>query len=330
MSQYFQELKGFNSVFDSTLNNDILDGIIEYFDWALLEKGNYFNVTSGELAPNGLDYSELRVSSNDHYASGQVWEGFRKNWVWQSGVSYSPSPLVGSNNVKPGVSGVYIDGAFKPNDTTGSYAHYIDHFNGRVIFDSAIPTGSTVEVEHSYKWINVCYANNLPWIREIQKDTLQPDSTFKNASDGVWDIPPEMRMQLPAIALELVPRRTFKGYGLGGGQFVYTDVIFHCLAEDAITRNKLLDIVSLQSDKTIHLIDTNAINLASSHANSGFPLDYRGVPVSGALRYPDLVSTYPGGKMRFSNVRVQEINTFDSNIYGGIVRVTTEGVKTNI
>ena len=42
------------------------------------------------------------------------------------------------------------------------------------------------------------------------------------------------------------------------------------------------------------------------------------------------MSTYPGGKMRFSNVRVQEMNTFDSNIYGGIVRVTTEGVKTNI
>ena len=38
----------------------------------------------------------------------------------------------------------------------------------KVIFDSAIPTGSTVQVEHSYKWINVCYANNLPWIREIQ------------------------------------------------------------------------------------------------------------------------------------------------------------------
>jgi hypothetical protein len=91
-----------------------------------------------------------------------------------------------------------------------------------------------------------------------------------------------------------------------------------------------VDIVSLQSDKTIHLIDTNAINSASSHPDSGFPLDYRGVPTAGALRYPDLVSTYPGGKMRFSNVRVQEINTFDSNIYGGIVRVTTEGVKTNI
>jgi hypothetical protein len=329
MSEYFQQLKGFNSVFDSTLNNEILDSIVEYFDWALLEKGNYFNTTSGELAPNGLDYSELRASSNDHYSSGQVWEGFRKNWVWQSGISYDAAPLVGLNDANPGVSGVYVNGQFKPNTITGTYEHYIDHFNGKVVFNSPIPTGSTVQVEHSYKWINVCYANNLPWIREIQKNTLQPDSTFKNLSDGQWDVPPELRLQLPTIAVEIVPSRTFKGYQLGGGQFVYTDVIFHCLAESEIVRNKLIDIVSLQNDKSIYIFNSNAIS-ANTHPASGFPLDYRGVPVSGALRYPDLVEAYPGGKLRFSNVRVQEMMTFESNIYGGIVRITTEGVKSNI
>ena len=35
---YFSPLKGINSVFDYTLNNDIQDGLVEYFDWALLEK----------------------------------------------------------------------------------------------------------------------------------------------------------------------------------------------------------------------------------------------------------------------------------------------------
>ena len=89
-------LKGFNNVFEATLNNDIQDGLIEYFDWALLEKGNYFNVTKGELAPNGQDYSRLRLSSNDNFTKGKVWEGFRKNWVWQSGISYSPNPIVGT------------------------------------------------------------------------------------------------------------------------------------------------------------------------------------------------------------------------------------------
>ena len=53
-------LKGFTSVFQHTLNNDILDGLVEFFDWALLEKGNYYNVSLAEQAPNGQDYSRLR------------------------------------------------------------------------------------------------------------------------------------------------------------------------------------------------------------------------------------------------------------------------------
>ena len=32
-----------------------------------------------------------------------------------------------------------------------------DYFNGRVVFDTAIPTGSKVQAEYSYKYINVLY-----------------------------------------------------------------------------------------------------------------------------------------------------------------------------
>ena len=69
----FKPLKGISGVFDSTLNNDIQDGLVEYFDWALLDKGNYFNVTLGELAANSEDMTRLRLSSNDSYTAGQVW-----------------------------------------------------------------------------------------------------------------------------------------------------------------------------------------------------------------------------------------------------------------
>ena len=109
MAHTYSPLKGFTSVFQSTLSNDIQDNLVEYFDWALLDKGNYFNSTLAELAPNGEDYSKLRVSSNDAYTSGKVWEGFRQNWVWQSGGSYSPAPITGTDNTNPGVSGVYVD-----------------------------------------------------------------------------------------------------------------------------------------------------------------------------------------------------------------------------
>ena len=321
----FTPLKGFNSIFDSTLSNDIQDGLVEYFDWALLEKGNYFNTTRGELAPNGEDYSRLRLASHDYYTTGQVWEGFRKNWIWQSGVTYTPAPIVGTNHQKPGVSGVWVDDVYYPTHTTGAYSHYVDYFNGRVVFDTAIPSGSKVQVEHSYKHVNVVYANNVPWLKEVQINTLQPTSNFFDVDKGMWNIPAESRLQLPAIAIETVPLRQFKGYQLGGGQWVYTDVLFHCIAEDEVTRNTLVDIVSLQNDKTINLFNSNTIN-----ASGDFPLDYKGAPVPSALAYPDLVWKYNGGKLRLTKSSVQEMVMVNTNIFGGIVRMTTEGIKTNI
>lgn len=318
-------LKGFDTIFDNTIANEIQDNLVEFFDWALLEKGNYQNVTLGELAPNGQDYSKLRPSSNPNYPSGLAWEGFRKNWVWQSGTSYNPQPIVGTNNTIPGISGIYINNTFYPSNTSGNYSHKVDYFNGRVLFDSPVASGNTVKAEYSYKYINVIYANSLPWLREIQYNSLNLPNSFNSNTKGDFMIPVENRVQLPAIAVEIVPKRTFRGYQLGGGQWVDTDVLFHCLAEDEFTRNKLIDIVSLQNDKTIWMFDSNEI------ASSGdFPLSYLGVPVSGALRYPDLLNRYFKGKMRFKNSTVQNMELINSNFYAGIVRMTIEIIEENI
>lgn len=315
-------LKGFSTVFDSTLSNDIQDGIVEYFDWELLNKGNYFNVSLGETI-DGKDYSRLKPSTSENFATGKVWEGFRKNWVWQSGVNYDPPPFVGSNIAKPGISGIYVNDAFYSSSTSGTYSHYIDYHNGRVVFNNPIPTGSKVQVAHSYKWITVDYANSVPWLQQVQSKSLTPGDFNQNADQ--WNLPADLKIQLPMIAVELVPSRSFKGYQLGGGQWVKTDVIFHCLAEDDITRNKLVDIVSLQNDGAFYLFDSNKI-----YQNNDFPLDYRGCPVSGAKTYPSLVNNYNGGLIRFINTNVSSLVSYNSNIFGGIVRVTAEGIKLNI
>ena len=318
-------LKGFNSVQDTTLNNEIQDNMVEFFDWALLKKGNYFNVTLGETAPNGYDYSKLRLSSDERFTAGTCWEGVRNNWVWQSGVNYSPAPLVGTNNTKPGISGVYVDDTFYPTTTTGDYAHHVDYFNGRVLFDSPIPTGSKVQVEHSYKWINVVYANSVPWLREVQYRSYDVNGEFFQAAKGDWDMPPEARLQLPAIAIEIVPRRSVTGFQLGGGSYVNTDVLFHCLAEDEMTRNKLVDIVSLQNDKTFYAFDSNSIA-----ASGDFPLDYKGSPVSGAMNFEELVLKHYGPDIRLKNSSVQGMDVINSNFCAGIVKLTAEVIKTNV
>jgi hypothetical protein len=323
----YYPLKGFNSIHDDIFNNNVQDSLIEYLDWALLDKGNYFNVTKGELSPNGQDMSKLRMSSNDAYVSGQVWEGFRANWVWQSGVSGvdMEAPIVGTNIEKPGISGVYIDDQFEPTSGVGQYSHYVDYFNGRVVFDNALPTGTTVQAEYSYKYINVVYANNVPWLREIQTKTQQPISSFYKQSTGAWDIPPESRLQLPAIAIEVVPTRKFKGYQLGGGQWVYTDILAHCIAEDEMTRNKLVDIISFQNDKIVYNIDSNALN-----SDDAYPLDQNGSPNPSALLYPEILKKYVKNEFRIMNTTVEGMDMLSPDLFGGIVRFTTEGIISNI
>ena len=86
-SKYYVPLKGFTTVHQHTTSNDIQDNLVEFFDWSLLEKNNYFNSTLGELSPDSQDYSKLRLSKNENFTAGQVWEGHRENWVWQSGIS---------------------------------------------------------------------------------------------------------------------------------------------------------------------------------------------------------------------------------------------------
>lgn len=314
-------LKGFNNIFESTLSNEIQDNLVEFFDWGLLEKGNYFNVTKGELSYNNTDYSKLSLSESDQFDEGAAWESVRKNWVWQSGITHDPAPIVGSNNAIPGISGIYVDDTFYPSDTTGEYAHYVDYANGRVVFDSPIDKTSQVQAEYSYKYISVIYANEVPWLREIQYRTLD----LNKIDNSSFTLPPEMRVQLPAIAVEVVPRKTLKGFQLGGGQWVYTDVLFHCMAEDEITRNMLLDIVSFQNDKTIILFDSDSV-VQNGHS----PLDYRGVPASGALRYPDLASTYGAIRAQFTKSNIQGMELINSNFYAGIVRSTLECIVRNI
>lgn len=306
-------LRGFNSVFDTTLNNEIQDNLIEFLDWGLLEKGNYFNVNLGELSSNGNDISRLHISNNEHYPVGKAWESVYKNWVWQSGISYTPSPITTTNVAIPGISGVYINDTFYPSNTSGAYAHKVDYFNGRIIFDTAIPSGSKVQAEYSYKYINVIYANAVPWLREIESQS-QLDSKNTN-----YSLPNEMNITLPAIAVEIAPRRTMKGFQLGGGQYVNTDILFHCIAEDDITRNTLIDIISYQNDRSIALFNTESLS-----NDQAFPLNIYGYPVSGALTYPQIVSKYPGYYMFLKNLNVQDVITVNSNLYVSVIRLTTE------
>lgn len=305
-------LKGFTNISDSTPINHIKENLISFFDYGLLEKSNFINVTPTGYY-GGLD-NRLRPVRDPRYSYGQVWQGFRSNWVWESGLgAYTSTDIA-----YPGVSGVYVNGTFYPVSTTGTYAHHINHPMGRVVFDSAISTTATVTCDYSYKYINVESANGLEWIREIQKQSERSDSTNFVAGSGEWSKSSENRIQLPVIGIELANLRTMSPYGLGGGQKIDISFLFHCVAEDQYMRDHLMDIVANQKEKTI-----KAYSLDQISSNNAFPLDYRGVPNSGAMRYPELTNTYEGNAIRIQDTNIDSKSNISSDLYIGSVKVVT-------
>jgi hypothetical protein len=322
----YTSLKFIDSIGKTTLTQQLQDNLVEFFSWGIIDKGGFFNVNIPAVGLYGGNKHQLRLVDDPNYTAGQVWEGYRNNWVWESGLSTATQPIA--------ISGVHVDGNFHPATGVGTYAHHIDYPNGRIVFDSAIPTTSTVTAEYSYKWVKVTAANATPWFREVQYRAARLESSqFSNTGSGDWDQLGQTRLQLPAIGIEIVPRRSFKPLELGGiSQWVYTDVLFHILAEDEHTRNKLVDIVSLQSEKTIYMFDIDKI------ATSGrFPLDYRGMlsdksVASGALTYPSLVtvSGYRDKELRFESTTIQQMDAISPSLHLGTVRGTTEVILSQL
>lgn len=311
-------LKGIAQIGESQLNDQLRSNTVAFLDWGLLNIGGFFNVTrpTSSGAYGGRQY-RLRLSEDDNYEKGQVWEGFRSNWVWESGLQYPIQPTQ--------ISGVYLNGTFLPTATTGNFAYSINYPLGRVTFNNPIVPTSQVELNFSYKYINV-YEGDAPWFKELQFNSFRVDDPqFSLYGSGVWSVMAQNRIQMPAIVVEPVPRRRFVGYQLGGGQWVYQDVLFHIFSEDAFMRDQLVDIITTQRNAKITLFDKNQLI-----ASGAMPINYNGSLNANPLCYPDLVANYPWNAAYFFETSSEEENEVVPGFYQAITRVTFEIDKPNI
>lgn len=323
MTNNYESLNAITNINQATPSILIRDGVREFYDWALLNIGNYINVDQPSV--NAYGGSEHILNNID---DGTTWEAFRGNLVWQSGVTPpagTDAPLVSTDVDYPGVSGVWVDGDYYPRDTVGTYAHHIDHTNGRVVFDSAISTSSDVTLNYSYKWANIEYVDDKAWFESLYTRSMRlDDGQFGLSASGEYYNDSRSRVDLPLIGIELVGIKDFKPYQLGGGQWLFNEMLFHCVAENRYDRDKLIDIVSLENDKYIYLIDQN--RLAD---DDNFPLDYRGCPVSNALIYPDLIKPSGDSGYRLRTLRLFDFSTepvykLNDQLYVGSVKCKTE------
>ena len=206
------------------------------------------------------------------------------------------------------------------------------------MFDSAVSTTSSITAEFSYKWVNVVPADK-EFFREVQYRSQRADGDFTYTGSGDYSQLADNRLQLPAIAVDVTKRRNLEPYALGAlTHYINTDVVFHVLAEDSYTRDKLVDMVSLQEEKVVYMFDSDRIG-----RNDAFPLDYRGQVRPSGLSYPDLIKPsghsgeslekkgyrweYSDGKMTFRDARIQEGSEINPNLYHGVVRLNAEVIK---
>ncbi len=313
-SDYTRLNKHVTQIGQTLLTSQLESNLKTYLDWGLLGVGSFSNVSIPTSGAYGGTFDKLRLVNDPSYTLGQVWEGPRKDWVWETGINYSTQPN--------SLTGIYVGGSFYgTGDAT--YGHHYNYPLGRVIFDSAIAQTSNVQLNYSYRNVQTYIADQAPWWDQLQYDSLRvDDSTIYDIGSGNWQILSNHRVQLPAVVIEAVPRRTFQPYEMGTvGNFVYQDVLFHILSESRWWRNQLIDVISLEKDRTIWLYDNNEV------ANvTGYPLDYRGMRSSTALMYPDLVNSYKFKMARYYNMLVTEMTSPTSRFHRGAVRATFEVV----
>ncbi len=298
--------KGIANVGDSLLSDNLEGNLIAFFNWGLLNIGAFSNAYN----------SQLRLVTDPRAIAGTIWEPSRNDIVWETGVAYTKqSPI--------SISGVSVNNQYYPSTGTGPYAHHVDYNRGLIVFDRPIPVNSVVKINYSYRYFHLATAD-VPWFREIMYNSLVVDGQFDQAGSGIWNILSQNRVQLPLIIVEAAPNRSFAGYQLGGGQFVYTDVLFHIFTENSWDRKTALDVVSYQNNNTIYGFDKNAI--ANARA---FPLDNRGALASGAKTYPQLIApTGVGGyfwkNIIFKNMRTENTPPAVPPLYRACVRGTFE------
>lgn len=317
MSADHTRLKGVNDIGESLLSDQLETNLAGFFSWGFLGIGAFFNVTIPTSGVYGGDFHRLRHLEDPFYSGGQVFQGVRKDWVFETGVDYSKQPIR--------VSGVFVDGDFHPVTGVGAYAHTVNYPLGQVVFDTPISPTSVVTCEYSHRFVQVL-TGDAPWWRQIQTESFRPDHLhFGQSGSGMWSILSQNRVQLPAVVIQALPHTSRRGLALGGGTIVRQDVLFDVIAETPFDRNQLHDVVSYQGLKRIMLFDRNTLV-----TDNRLPLDENGSPKASGFFYPDMVKPssengYAWRQLRIENFQsVPQPKEMTGPLYMSTLRVSVE------
>ncbi len=158
----YTKFKAVTNIGDTFVMDELENNLKVYFDWAFLQIGGWFDVDIPTSGAFGGDFSQLRLVHDDSYTDGQVWQGARKDWVWETGVNYKVRAEVGvvDTITWDGVSlysGILINGSstaqsgdvFQITSITGAGTGFNADYNivakNSITSFDMIPTGTVPE-----------------------------------------------------------------------------------------------------------------------------------------------------------------------------------------
>ena len=314
MSGTSTRLVNVNNTQDSTISNILLDNFVCFYDWGFLDRGSFYNINISQSDIYGGRKDVLRAADDPNLQYGRVWESYRKNWVWESGVSVD-----GTEPIE--ISGVFVNETFyATGNTTNPY--YIDYPNGRVVFDSNQPSGATVQLEYSHKWLEVVPAEGIPFFRQIQQNSFRNEAGFQVVNSGGWAQLGETRLQLPALAIEVNPPRNLQPYALGGGQWVNNDIVFYAITENYWEAQNIIDIIMYQNDRDVPCFNPTAVAISGT-----FPFNYRNELNENAIpsgMYPNMAEDFLWRDVYVYDSQASDITQLSPDLYIGTARCSTQ------
>ena len=312
----YTKFNNVTSIGDNYLLNQLEENIKTFLDWGLLNIGGFINVNIPTSGLYGGIFSDLKTSDMPGYNKGQVWQSPKKDWVWETGISYN-----GSQPIE--ISGVRVNNTFYPTPTgSGSVGYHINYPLGQVIFDKPLPPTTPIKLEYSYRWCQVYKSSSDPYWTELQGLTYQPAPAIGVKDKGEYNLSSNLRIQTPCIIIEPVSRSYSKPWQLGAKDFIIDqDILLHVFAENAHDKNRISDIIRLQKEKNIWLYDVNKV--VNSGAN---PLNYRGEINNNGQVYCNLVTNpeYRWHKCYFKEISFSDMESVNKNLYWCTIRLTTQ------
>jgi hypothetical protein len=332
-----EKFSGVSSIGERLMLSQIENNIKSFLEWGFLHIGGFINVQQPNSNIYGNPLAKLKPTEDPNYTTGQVWQTMRKDWVWEDGVEYSkclptPSASVEPNEPCPSeflfstqpilISGIYINNIFYPLNTTGQYSYKVDYINSRIIFNNAINVSTNIEMEYSYRWVQVYNYDNAKWWQQLQYKTDDNLAHFNQINKGDFSVLSNNRVQLPAIIIESVARGLSKPFQLGDKSLVMKqEIMLHIVAETMNDRNSLIDIIRLQQDKFINMYDTNLIV-----RNNIQPFNLDGTLNNNRLQYDEILNntSYRWLTARLTDIFASGVESFSPFLSEANVKLTVE------